>query len=139
MSTNIRTLEARAYRDGKWWTFEIPELTSLSPLRGDAKIIAMGQARTVKEIAAAARDVAATWLEVDERDVEVTVTIELPEDVAALWADANKREASAREAVAEAARLRRDAVRVLTAAGVSQADTARALHLSPQRVSQLTR
>ena len=134
---STRTLAARAYRDGKWWTIEIPELTSASPRGGDSRITAVGQARNVKDIQAAAVDLAAAWLDVDESDIAVNVTIEIPEAAAELFAQAKKNEETAREAVSEAARQLREAVRTLTADGLSQADAARILDLSPQRISQL--
>jgi DNA-directed RNA polymerase specialized sigma24 family protein len=134
---STRTLAARAYRDGKWWTIEIPELTSASPRGGDSRIMAVGQARNVKEIQAAAVDLAAAWLDVDESDIAVSVTIEIPKAAAELFAQAKKNEETAREAVSEAARQWREAVRALTADGLSQADAARILDLSPQRISQL--
>ena len=136
-TTSRRTLAARAYRDGKWWTIEIPELTSASPRGGDSRITAVGQARNVKDIQAAAVDLAAAWLDVDESDIAVNVTIEIPEAAAELFAQAKKNEETAREAVSEAARQLREAVRTLTADGLSQADAARILDLSPQRISQL--
>jgi DNA-directed RNA polymerase specialized sigma24 family protein len=132
-----RTLAARAYRDGKWWTIEIPELTSASPRGGDSRVMAVGQARNVKEIQAAAVDLAAVWLDVDERTIAVNVTIVIPEAAAELFAQAKKNEETAREAVSDAARQLREAVRALTADGLSQADAARILDLSPQRISQL--
>jgi DNA-directed RNA polymerase specialized sigma24 family protein len=134
---STRTLAARAYRDGKWWTIEIPELTSASPRGGDSRIMAVGQARNVKDIQAAAVDLAAVWLDVDESHIAVNVTIEIPEAAAELFAQAKKNEETAREAVSEAARQWREAVRALTADGLSQADAARILDLSPQRISQL--
>lgn len=137
-TTAPRTLAARAYRESKWWTIEIPELTSPSPRGGDSRIVAIGQARNVKEIQAAAVDLAAVWLDVDESAVEVHVTIEIPEPAAALFAQAKKNEETARAAVSEAAQQWREAVRALTANGLSQADAARILDLSPQRISQLT-
>ena len=136
-ATSRRTLAARAYRDGKWWTIEIPELTSASPRGGDSRIMAVGQARNVKDIQAAAVDLAAVWLDVDESDIAVNVTIEIPEAAAELFAQAKKNEETARQAVSEAARQWREAVRTLTADGLSQADAARILDLSPQRISQL--
>ncbi|TFD92957.1 antitoxin HicB [Cryobacterium lactosi] len=138
VKTTKRTLTARAYRDGKWWTIKIPELTSPSPRGGDTRITATGQARSVKDIDAAARDIAAVWLDVDEDQIEVQVTVEIPPHAAELWTLAKKNEEDARAAVAEAARLNREAVKALTADGLSQADTARILGLSPQRISQLT-
>jgi hypothetical protein len=91
-----------------------------------------------KDIDAAARDIAAVWFDVDEDQIEVQVTVEIPARAAELWTLAKKNEEDARAAVAEAARLSREAVRALTDDGLSQADTARILVLSPQRISQLT-
>lgn len=78
MSTSY---EVVTYRDGKWWTFEIPSLTSPSPRGGDHRIVAMGQARTAVEIADEARALAATWTETDEADITVRVVYRLPADV----------------------------------------------------------
>jgi DNA-directed RNA polymerase specialized sigma24 family protein len=138
MANTLRTLAARAYRDGKWWTIEFPELSSPSPQGGEHRIIAAGQARSVKEIQAAAVDLAAVWLDVDESEVDVHVTIEIPGAAAELFVQAKKNEETARQAVSDAARQWREAVRALTVDGVTQADAARILDLSPQRISQLT-
>jgi DNA-directed RNA polymerase specialized sigma24 family protein len=132
-----RTLKARAYRDSKWWTIEIPELTSPSPRGGDFRIMAIGQARRVKDIDATAHGIAAVWLDVDEDQIDVRVKVEIPPRAAELWTLAKKSEEDARAAVAEAARFNREAVRALTADGLTQADAARVLGLSPQRISQL--
>lgn len=125
-TTAKRTFEATATRDGKWWFIEIPELDTV------------GQARTVTEISEVAREVAALWLNIDPSDVEVNVTVRVPDDVGSLWAIANEKEAAARAAVKEAARLRRDAIHMLAAQGITQRDTGRILGLSTQRVNQLT-
>jgi hypothetical protein len=132
MANTLRMLAARAYRDGKWWTIEFPELSSPSPQGGEHRIIAEGQARGVKEIQAAAVDLAAIWLDVDESEVDVQVTIEIPGAAAELFVQAKKNEETARHAVSEAARQWREAVRALTVDGVTQADAARILDLSPQ-------
>lgn len=63
-----------AHRDGKWWVFEIPALTSPSPRGGDRRIIAMGQARAVSEIPDEARRLVALWLDIDDAGVEVEVS-----------------------------------------------------------------
>lgn len=125
MSTAIRTITAHARRDGRWWYIEIPELGT------------SGQARTIKEVEAVAREIAALWLDVDESTIEAVVTVELPQQAAKLWDEANAADIKAREGAQAAARLRRSAVAALKAEGITQADAARVLGVSEQRVSQL--
>lgn len=135
MSTNY---EVTAYRDGKWWTFEIPALTSPSPRGGDHRIVATGQARHAAEIEEEARDLAAVWTETDESEITVQVVYRLPDDVRADVEHARELDATGRAALEEAAALRRRAVRQLrTVGGLSQADSAAVLGLSRQRVHQL--
>ncbi|GAA1317823.1 hypothetical protein ACFSWE_14590 [Leucobacter albus] len=134
----ITNYDVVAYRDGKWWTFEIPALTSPSPNTPGHPIVAMGQARTVADIAEEARDVIALWAEVDESSVSVEVSYRLPPAVQRALDDAKGLDAAGRAALDEAAALRRDAVRQLrTVSGLSQADSAAVLGLSRQRVQQL--
>ena len=125
MNTTIRTITAHARRDGRWWYIEIPELGT------------SGQARTIKEIEAVAHEIAALWLDVDESTIEAAVTVELPQQAAQLWDEANAADIKAREGAQAAARLRRGAVAALKAEGISQADAARVLGVSEQRISQL--
>lgn len=127
-----------AWRDGRWWTFEIPALTAPSP-RGDGhRILAMGQARTVPEIHDAAVDVATMWTG-DEAATVGDVTFRLPQQVQDDVAGAREREKEGRAALEDAAALRRRAVRELRDEGMSQADAAAVLGISRQRVQQLCR
>lgn len=128
--------EARAYRDaGRWWTIEIPELTQPGP--GGTTIRAIGGAVTVKDIDQAARDLAAVWLDVDSSAVMVSVTVEIPGEIRALWDDGAKAEAEARDAVQRAAALRREAVHSLRAQGYTLDAAAAAFSISKQRAQQL--
>lgn len=70
---DVRVLDATAYRDGRWWTIAIPELTST--MSDGGCFVAMGQSRFKRNIAANARDLAAVWLDVDESTIDVRVTI----------------------------------------------------------------
>lgn len=128
-------VDAVAYRDGDWWTIEIPELRSAGP--GDLPVIAVGQAASLRGLDAAVRDIAAVWMDVDPDDVDADVTIRLPDEVATLWADAAERDERARESAAAAARIRRAALCSLLDLGVSQSDAARALGLSAHHVGRL--
>jgi DNA-directed RNA polymerase specialized sigma24 family protein len=125
-----------AWRDGKWWTFEIPALSAPSPRGEDHRIVAMGQARTAAEIRESARDVAVMWT--DDQDATVRdITFRLPQAVQEDMAGAQKREEEGRTALEDAAVLRRRAVHALRQEGLSQADTAAVLGISRQRVQQL--
>lgn len=59
-----RTYAATAVRDcPEWWMVEIPELG------------VYGQAATLEDAPAAAREIAALWLDVDPSEIDVTVTV----------------------------------------------------------------
>lgn len=129
-------ISVRAHREGRYWVFQLDGIGSVGPT-GES-IPAMGQSRSLKEIDRDARDVAALWLGVEDYSGSIEVVIDLPEDVAQLLSDAERAETEGQAAIARSAQLRRTAARTLTAAHqLSQADAARALHVSPQRMSQL--
>ena len=130
--------EAVAHRDGKWWTFKIPALSSPSPRGGGHRIVAMGQARTAAEVESVARDLAATWMDVDDpAAIDIRVTYRLPDPVGKNLERAESLETRGRAAISQAVALRRSAARALTEAGLSQSDAATVLGLSRQRVQQL--
>ena len=64
---------ATAERDGRWWLVSIPELDTV------------GQARTVGEVNAVAREVAPLFLNVPEEEVRVTVTVHVTPAAGAAW------------------------------------------------------
>ncbi len=119
------TYEVHAARDGRWWYFRVPELNT------------SGQARSLSEVPFEARDVIATWLRIDESEVDVALHVDLPAEMSARLAEANEKEEAGRTAVSEAARLKREIVVELQAQGFSQKDTSLVLGVSPQRVYQL--
>jgi len=131
-----RVLEARAFRDGGgWWTIEIPELASTAA--NGAVVVATGGAISTRRIPAAARELAAVFLDVGLDQVEVRVTVEAPADVLAKWNEGARAEAEARAALRQAGDLRREAVRELRDGGYTVEAVAAALQISPARVSQL--
>lgn len=129
----MTTYNVTAYKDGDWWTFEVPALTSPAPSGG--RIVAMGQAHRADQVPAEARDVIEMWT--DSSGFDVHVAYALPEGVESAVHGAAEREQEGRAALDEAATLRRQAVRTLTAQGLSQIDTATVLGISRQRVQQL--
>ncbi|WP_058234655.1 hypothetical protein [Devriesea agamarum] len=126
--------EVVAFKDGAWWTFKVPSVYGPA-LRPGEKVIAMGQARYAKDVPAEAHDVISLWTGTE--DFTVHVTYSLPDDVESVLTRAGGREQIGREALAEAATLRRDAIHTLVRFDMSQADIATILGVSRQRIQQL--
>ena len=117
--------QATARLDGRWWFVEVPELDTA------------GQARNLAEAEEVAREVIGLVLDVDPSTVAVDLEVQLPAETTELLAAAERDERAGRDAIWRAGRIRRDAIRGLVSSGASQVDVSRALHLSPQRVSQI--
>lgn len=127
-TTKPRVLEATAVREGKWWIITVPELDAVT------------QARNVREIDEMATGLVVALLDLEEDDVTVNVTIELPEAVADQWNTAAALISQAEADEKRAAALRRSAIReLLSMDNMSQTDAAAILGLSYQRVQQLAK
>jgi len=74
--TDQRTFDAIASREGRWWLVRVPALDAVT------------QARSIKEVSVMATDLVAALLDVDDHEVIVNVTYELPATVANTWAEA---------------------------------------------------
>jgi hypothetical protein len=116
-------------REGRWWMIHVPAIDQLT------------QARRIDEIVPMAESLIAVSTDQPLTDINVQVTsIDVP-GLGDIAARAGVIEA-ARNAAAQAAEAaQHDAAayaRTLANAGVPVRDTADLLHLSPQRVSQLT-
>ncbi len=125
MSATARTLEATAIREGRWWLVRFAELD------------AVGQARTIREIPAAAVDIAALHLGVPEETLEVHVTVRVSDEAERLWDEARGIEEQARAALQHAAELRRQAVRRARADGYKLDAAAAAFGVTTSRIQQL--
>ena len=126
--TAIREFDAVATREGKWWIITVPELDAVT------------QARNVREIDDMAGGLISAILDIDEDLIHVSVSLELPETVAAVWSEATILHEQAVADERRSSTLRRRAVReLLTSSGLSQKDAARVLGLSAQRVQQLAK
>lgn len=126
--TAIREFDAVATREGKWWIITVPELDAVT------------QARNVREIDDMAGGLISALLDIDEDLIHVSVSLELPETVAAVWSEATVLHEQAVADERRSSTLRRRAVReLLTSSGLSQKDAAQVLGLSAQRVQQLAK
>jgi len=116
------TRTAKATREGRFWVVDVPG-------------VGVTQGRTVRE----ARVMAADLVEVMTGQVEdVEVRFELPDDVRDAVELARRTNAEAVRLTAVAAEGYRQAVRELVVGkGLSKADVAALLEVSPQRVHQL--
>lgn len=100
-----RGFEATATREGRWWIITVPELGAVT------------QARTVREIDEMATGLVMALLDLEEDDVKVSVTVELPASVADAWREASELQAKADAGAKRASALRRTAVKELLATG----------------------
>jgi len=125
----MREYEVQVTRDDRWWMIRVPEIDGLT------------QARRVSEIVDMARSLIAVSTDLPLSEIAVIVEgIDVGDmgDVAAWAARVNWCRRTADEAVKRAQRESVDYAAALTKAGVSVRDIASLLHVSPQRVSQLT-
>lgn len=118
------TYTATAVREGRWWVLSVEG-------------IGVTQARNLREAPEQARGMIAAMLDVDDAEVHVDV---VPELDAAILEDVRTAKDAAEDArirQIEAAHQARVAAGRLERAGLTRADVATVLKVSPQRVSQL--
>lgn len=129
-------ISARAYRDDDGsWTIEIPELTSTTP--SGVTIVATGSALTFRGVKKAASDLASAWLDMEPSEIEVDLTVNVPDSVVQMIAESNDAMATGEAAIARADRLRREAARALREDGYPLAAAGAVLGVTYQRVQQL--
>ncbi|WP_343320527.1 hypothetical protein AAFM46_16735 (plasmid) [Arthrobacter sp. TMP15] len=123
--TTVRTLEANAYKEGKWWMVSIPEIDGLT------------QCKTIEKIPEQAADLAAILLDVPVEQIAVTITYTMDEEAAAAnesWHQAQAQLAAARTNVD--ARLA-DLARTLKTKGYTLKDIGALTGYTFQRISQI--
>ncbi|MFI9387326.1 hypothetical protein [Kutzneria sp. NPDC052558] len=121
----MKTFEAVATREGKWWVV-------------DVNGVGATQGRTTTEAQEMAEDLVTAMLGTTARDFVVDIVYRLPDDLAVEFEEARRQQRLAEEAQQRAAASSRKLVHNVLAAGLSKRDAAKVLGLSPQRISQLT-
>lgn len=121
----MTTYQAKASRDGKYWLVYVPEIDKHT------------QARSLGEVEPMARDLIATWLDIEPDSFAVTPQVELPAEATRHLEQAAKYRMEAAEAQAEAAREYRFAALSLREKGLTVRDVGAALGVSFQRAQQL--
>lgn len=122
----VKTYQARAFREGAWWAIDIPELDLAT------------QARRLDQAEHMVRDVIATWLEVAPDSFSVFVVPELDSEVSKAAVAVRKATRDAAAAVEAAAVSTRAFAADLLRKGYTVRDAGAILGVSPQRISQLT-
>lgn len=121
-----RVYEVRAERHGRWWLLTIPEVPG-----------AVSQVRNLAQAEEYAREAVAYVLGAEPDSFRLTVTPVLPEDLADEVREARAAASELEALSTRVSRLSRKAAADLRSAGLTGADTAAVLGVSPQRVSQL--
>lgn len=121
------TYQATAVKDsGRWWLVEVPEVG------------AYGQAASLADAEAVAREVTALALDVDPSEVAITLTAKPDEQTAAALARAEEMAAEGAALTKKAAQVRAEAVRCYIAEQkVTRREAARALGMTAGRVQQI--
>lgn len=118
---------AHATRDGGgFWLIHVPEVHRYT------------QARTFDEIEIMSRDLVAVMTGKDAADLDMTVTVELPESVRHKLDRVEQARSAELKARTEAAAELRSAALELKQTGMSVRELGRVLNVSYQRASQLT-
>ena len=118
------TYTATAAREGRWWVITVDG-------------VGVTQVRALRDAAEMARDLVATMLDVDPADVVVDVKPALDDVVLERVATAKRLVAELEDRQRTTAHATRAAAGALLDAGLTGADAATILGVSPQRVSQL--
>ncbi len=113
-------------RSGNWWAIDIPDVPG-----------AFTQSRRLEHAQSMARDAIALLLDVDPLSFDVEVRVELQEHLQEAVESVARSKADALQARENAATSAEQAVRVLTAEGITIRDIGEILGVSFQRVAQL--
>jgi len=115
-----------ARREGRWWELRVPDLDVVT------------QCRRLARAEATARDLIASWLDVDPRGFDLQVVPAVGDDgLDRLISDAVDARAAAERESGRARTLTDEVVHHLVARGVPMRDIGELLGISHQRVAQL--
>lgn len=117
----------KATRDGRFWFLHIIELDQYT------------QARSLSEIDDMARDLVHIVTDEAKSDIDLSVTVELPEPVQAARKEADRLRKLAEESNSRAAAKSREAARMLREQGVTVRELGSLFGISYQRAQQLSK
>lgn len=123
--TAVRTLEANAYKQGKWWMVSIPEIDGLT------------QCKNIEQIPAQAADLAAISLDVPADQVAIKVSYRLPEDASAAAESWHQAQRQLTAAKTDAEQRFADYARTLKSEGYTLKDIGTLTGYTFQRIAQI--
>ena len=123
--TAVRTLEATAYRQGKWWMVSIPEIEGLT------------QCKTIEKIPEQAADLASVILNVPTEHVALHVSYTLPKDAKAASESWHQAQAQLVTAKANVDARLADLARTLKGQGYTLKDIGALTGYTFQRIAQI--
>ncbi|WP_370945488.1 hypothetical protein AB5J62_41290 [Amycolatopsis sp. cg5] len=122
----MKTYQATARREGKWWVVEVDG-------------VGVTQGRSTAEAHRMAVDLVEIMEEIPHDEIEVRIEFEIPGALGDEVKSARQATREADLAQRKAADQTRLAVGRLLGSGLSKQDAARILRVSPQRISQLVK
>lgn len=122
----MTTYTVKASRSDGWWALSVPEIPGVYT-----------QVRKLSAAGAMARDAIAMMLDVSPSSFEVHLEPELNAEISTLLEESKALARQAEELRDRAASSTRKSVQLLLEAGLTQAEAAAVLDVSPQRLSQL--
>ena len=122
--------EVNASRSGDWWAIEV-----VSGL--PENVLGVSQARRLNKVPKVARRLISELIGVDPSDIEVEVSVLMPEGLEAAVDRARPAAVTEAKARADAARARRDAATALLGANLTMREAGQVLGVSHQRIKQL--
>lgn len=122
--------EVNASRSGDWWAIEV-----VSGL--PENVLGVSQARRLNKVPKVARRLISELIGVDPSDIEVEVSVLMPEGLEAAVDRARQAAVTEAKARADAARARRDAATALLGANLTMREAGQVLGVSHQRIKQL--
>lgn len=122
--------KVNASRSGDWWAIEV-----VSGL--PKNVLGVSQTRRLNKVPKVARRLVSELLGLDANDIEVEVSVSMPDSLEAAVDRARQAAATEAEARAAAAKARRDAAAALLGANLTMREAGQVLGVSHQRIKQL--
>lgn len=133
----VEELRVVAFREGKWWSFSLPDLSIASPVSPELKLIPIGQSAKATSVGRAAEKLASVWTGRASQDFTATVNFQLPRHMADVLTRARELEEKVRKDQEEVDHLYRQVIRKLLATRMAKTEVCEVTGLSANVVKSL--